>query len=530
METTNCGRPATGSIVWADPQTKTQPIGVRVTKADGKRKLVRFEPGTSAANAIALAPLLAERGRLAVNEGTRDTVAEYAKRWIQWRMTRGLECVPGDRTRLAFHVFPVIGALEIAAVTRDDLKRLVAALDMKAKLGFTVDANGKRKPFGWKSAVNVWSTVRALFRDAQRAKAIELCVREDNPAAGVAGPDTGAHKAKAYLWPSEFAALVSCERVPLRWRRLFALAICTYARAGELAALEWGDVDLEHGTIHIHRSTDASREHAKATKTDTARRIAIEPSLMPLLQAMHAETKGRGAVVRMPSSGKRSCKLKQYLLRAGIDRADLHTSDATRKAITFHDLRATGVTWMAVRGDDALKIMQRAGHADFTTTRIYLREAEALRAGFGAVFPPLPSALQTKPAKAKRVSASVSAFGVGLRAAVRKNKLTTVGARGFEPPTPRSRTECATRLRYAPSFRSDAERSRLMTGRGREVNVIRGVLPNDARCPPGPFISLIIRHSKRQQRRRFSAVTAHCVALSLDSTRSVQCVSNNPTQ
>ncbi len=27
----------------------------------------------------------------------------------------------------------------------------------------------------------------------------------------------------------------------------------------------------------------------------------------------------------------------------------------------------------------------------------------------------------------------------------------TVGARGFEPPTPRSRTECATRLRYAPS-------------------------------------------------------------------------------
>ena len=26
-----------------------------------------------------------------------------------------------------------------------------------------------------------------------------------------------------------------------------------------------------------------------------------------------------------------------------------------------------------------------------------------------------------------------------------------VGARGFEPPTPRSRTVCATRLRYAPT-------------------------------------------------------------------------------
>jgi hypothetical protein len=30
-----------------------------------------------------------------------------------------------------------------------------------------------------------------------------------------------------------------------------------------------------------------------------------------------------------------------------------------------------------------------------------------------------------------------------------------VGARGFEPPTPRSRTVCATRLRYAPRSADD---------------------------------------------------------------------------
>ena len=29
--------------------------------------------------------------------------------------------------------------------------------------------------------------------------------------------------------------------------------------------------------------------------------------------------------------------------------------------------------------------------------------------------------------------------------------LKVVGARGFEPPTPWSRTRCATRLRYAPT-------------------------------------------------------------------------------
>jgi hypothetical protein len=61
-----------------------------------------------------------------------------------------------------------------------------------------------------------------------------------------------------------------------------------------------------------------------------------------------------------------------------------------------------------VRSDDALKIMQR-GHADFETTRIYLREAENLSAGFGAVFPPVPADLLRKPTRAR----GVSAFGFG---------------------------------------------------------------------------------------------------------------------
>jgi hypothetical protein len=39
---------------------------------------------------------------------------------------------------------------------------------------------------------------------ARAAKHVDLCVRDDNPADGVAGPDTGAKKATVYLWPSVF--------------------------------------------------------------------------------------------------------------------------------------------------------------------------------------------------------------------------------------------------------------------------------------------------------------------------------------
>ena len=161
------GRPATGSIVWEDPETKTKPLGVRVTKANGKRVLVRFEPGTTADDAIGLAPIVAEGARFAVGEHEGETVSQYVGRWCEWREERGLGCADADRARLECHVFPLIGTFAIAEVTRDDLKRVVAALDAKARAGFYRTADARRRPFAWKSAVNVWSNVRALFRDSE---------------------------------------------------------------------------------------------------------------------------------------------------------------------------------------------------------------------------------------------------------------------------------------------------------------------------------------------------------------------------
>jgi integrase len=353
----------------------------------GERPIALDDKAGAKACAARLAPKVWVKSAAS---GGIETVEKYAKRWCTWREGKGLGCVPGDRVLLARHIFPLLGRFDVRAVARDDCKRLVMELDTKVAAGKSADG----KPFSWKTAVNAWGVVRALFRDAQRAKDVSLCVRTDNPAEGVAGPDVGAKKAKTYLWPSEFLTLVSNERVPVRWARLFALAIYSYARAGELDALRCEDIDLEHGTMHVHRATDRVRKRGtKATKSETARRIAIEPALVPLLEVLHREAGGKGRVFRMPSVGVLSHKLKFYLGRAGVERADLFASDTTRKAITFHDLRATGITWMAARGDDPLRIMQRAGHEDFETTKIYLREAENLSAGFGEVFPALPDRL-----------------------------------------------------------------------------------------------------------------------------------------
>ncbi len=75
--------------------------------------------------------------------------------------------------------------------------------------------------------------------------------------------------------------------------------------------------------------------------------------------------------------GVKECTLKwwRWLLRAGVTRTKLHNSTPTRKAITVYDLRATGITGLAIRGDEPLRMMRRAGHRNFATTQGYIRAA-----------------------------------------------------------------------------------------------------------------------------------------------------------
>ncbi len=317
-----------------------------------------------------------------------ETVRDGCTRWVADRDARGIVSVRTDRARLRTHVFPRIGSRPVAKVTREELEDLVTHLDRRVRAG----------QLSWRTALSIWALVSKLFSDACRSKDRSLRARPDNPAAEVRAPDRGPRKAKVYLYPSEFLALVRCPQVPLATRRLYAVAIYTFARAGELEVLCWSDLDLDHGTAHLHVAMDRDRKRVKPTKSSMARRIALEPTLLPLLRAMRAEDAGEGRLFpRMPREASLAVALRKHLRVAGVQREDLFVNDATRKNMTFHDLRASGITWAAVRGDDLSKIQRRAGHSAPSTTDLYIREAETARVGFGEVFPPLPETLLRLP-------------------------------------------------------------------------------------------------------------------------------------
>lgn len=384
------GRPPTGSLQWTQDKRGVWRWHARISLTDGSRPLVPLDPAIPQddrvrAQACATETSAYYREHGYTSEGRRlETVETYVKRWLADRAGR-IHSIRDDRGRMTLHVLPLIRRLDVRTFGRDDVERVRDALDGKIE----------RQELSWKTAANCWTLLTTMCSDMVAHKRRELRVREDNPCTNVRAPERGSNKAKQYLYPSEFLKLASCAKVPLRWRRAVALAIYTYLRDGELRVLTWaGDVDLAHGVLSITRAYNRRKPgETKGTKSGDARRFAIEPNLLPLLQAMHRETRGAGKVIRLPSERAMARNLRRWLWKAGVRRAELHKGTPTRKHLTWHDLRATGATWMAVRGDDPLKVMQRCGHRDFGTTQTYIREAEAIREGFGEVFPALPEGL-----------------------------------------------------------------------------------------------------------------------------------------
>lgn len=232
-----------------------------------------------------MAKIISDRMRNggAVPLGSGETVAEYAKRWLEAREGR-IASLRDNRAHLESHILPVIGTLEIARVNRGDVERLVSALDAKVR----------NDGLSAKTARNIWGTCSKLFDDATNAKPAEglRCLASD-PTNGVRPPDDdAADKLLQFLYPSELAQFLACEDVPLSWRRNTVIAIYLCLRDGEQRALKWPAVDLVHGIVTIQetfdRETEADRE---GTKTGTARMVHVRAELLPLLQAMHSEAK-----------------------------------------------------------------------------------------------------------------------------------------------------------------------------------------------------------------------------------------------
>jgi integrase/recombinase XerC len=167
-------------------------------------------------------------------------------------------------------------------------------------------------------------------------------------------------KIPAYLSRSEIHTLLrSLEKantpIARRDRLMFSLMLSTGIRLGSLVALNVGDIDLAHSTLHIRgkNGTESAVFLSQPLKRLLKRHVAHRPGHDD--EALFVSNRGRRIGVRQVE-----LRLAYWIHIAGI-----------AKQCSVHSLRHTFATCLYEKTGD-LRLVQRAlGHRRITTTDIY---------------------------------------------------------------------------------------------------------------------------------------------------------------
>ena len=151
------------------------------------------------------------------------------------------------------------------------------------------------------------------------------------------------------------------------WRHIWAIALLTGMRSGELFALTWDDIDFDNNIIRITKSYSPRIRGIKSTKNSEWRNAHISEDLKQVLIELKQDHYTGHNV--LPRFSGWNCGLSGNVLRAFLERIGID------KYITFHTLRACFATHVLASGVEPTKVMKMGGWADFKTFQIYIRMA-----------------------------------------------------------------------------------------------------------------------------------------------------------
>jgi integrase len=345
--------PHRARVRWIDPQTK--------------RRLSRSEmlPTEDAANAWL------DRMRKAASRGITPetatlTLAEYGD--AVWDLAmRGLESKTLDPYRAGWRlrVVPALGHLQVQTVVnglvdravsgwiadecsrstvKNSLAVLVRVMEQAVRDGL-LDINPARVS-GWqqeyKRAEDEWDDPRSLALpdwDALDRLAVALVSRSADEFEG--------------------------------WGDVVRFEACTASRIGEVSGVRVKDINRDEWTWDLCRQTTTGPGGLvdKGTKGKRRRTVPIIPEIRPMV-ARRLDAAGRDPMARL-FTGPRGGRITTAVLRDAT-----HWDEVVVRLgyehLRRHDLRHTGLTWMADAGVPLHVLRKIAGHGSLTTTQRYL--------------------------------------------------------------------------------------------------------------------------------------------------------------
>ncbi|QDE93647.1 integrase [Myxococcus xanthus] len=148
------------------------------------------------------------------------------------------------------------------------------------------------------------------------------------------------------------------------WRTMILVAIKTGLRQGELMGLHWSDLDLQRGKLQVQRSLWKGVEGLP--KGGRERMVDLPLSVVAALKG-HRHLRGAYVFCQEDgqplTSGLMRRPLERCLRRANIHREQGH--------ISWHDLRHTYGSHLAMRGVPLKVIQELMGHATIDMTMRY---------------------------------------------------------------------------------------------------------------------------------------------------------------
>jgi integrase len=150
------------------------------------------------------------------------------------------------------------------------------------------------------------------------------------------------------------------------WYPVWAMALLTGCRNGELFALLWSDIDFDNKIISLTKSYNCRTRSIKSTKSGYWRTIPISSELETLLKELKLKAGSRKEVLpRLPhwEKGGQARLLRQFCQGIGIP------------SIKFHTLRACFATQLIRQGIPPIQIQKICGWKDLETMQRYVRLA-----------------------------------------------------------------------------------------------------------------------------------------------------------
>jgi site-specific recombinase XerC len=227
------------------------------------------------------------------------------------------------------------------------------------------------------------STVAARLATVSRffEAAVWRGLRPDNPAAGLKAPKdkTAAEEQVKFLPPDYLTRLLAAYlRSPMGARDRAVALFCLHGpRVTKLVELDLDDMDLvrDPPTVRI-RHGKGGKERTLYLATIDARELRAWLAIRPTLAAQSEAA--LFVTTQANQEGEPGRRVSDRSTRRRID-ALLEATGMKREGVSCHSLRHSVGTWSAAAGVPVAAISAVLGHADISTTGIYVKVADRIK-------------------------------------------------------------------------------------------------------------------------------------------------------